>query len=379
MMTTSAAAPIRRVAVIGVGLMGGSLALAAQRHPDVEEVRGHDSDRGALADALERGVVSEAYGSVRDAVAGADVAVICTPVKDIPGLVEECLAADPPPSLVTDMGSTKSGVIDSLSAEARHRFIGGHPMCGGETTGVRYARGNLYEGATYFLCAPPEAPPEVYGLAHSFVAQVLGARPVGIEPEVHDRIVALVSHVPHVLANVIMTEVGSFDSGGRRALYSVGPSFKDLTRVAGANPRMWLDIFLENRGAVVRSLRNIAEEVGRFCDSLEAADEERVIASIGAAASYRQELLAYEDISPETLHQLTVRIPDEPGVLSRVMTALGNASINVEDLALHHHSRSEGGELVVFVAGEEAANTAGGLLNGLGFPTIVAFAGGYVG
>jgi prephenate dehydrogenase len=193
---------------------------------------------------------------------------------------------------------------------------------------------------------------------------------------VHDRIVALVSHVPHVLANVIMTEVGSFDSGGRRALYSVGPSFKDLTRVAGSNPRMWRDIFLENRDAVVQSLRSIAGEIGLFCDLLDTGDEERIIESIGAAAAYRQELLAFEDISPDTLHQLSVRIPDEPGVLSRVMTALGNATINVEDLVLHHFSRSVGGELTIYVAGEETATTAADLLNVLGYPSVVSFAGG---
>jgi prephenate dehydrogenase len=374
--TTLESTPIRRVAVVGVGLMGGSLALAAQRYPGVEEVRGYDSDLGALATALDRGVITGAYGTVCDAAAGVDVVIVCTPVSLIPALVEECLEAEPAPRLIMDMGSTKSNVIAGLSVRARRRFVGGHPMCGGERTGVRFARANLYERATYFLCAPPEAPPELYELAHSFVGQLLGARPVAIEPEVHDRIVALVSHVPHVLANVIMTEVGSFDSGGRRALYSVGPSFKDLTRVAGSNPRMWRDIFLENRDAVVQSLRSIAGEIGLFCDLLDTGDEERIIESIGAAAAYRQELLAFEDISPDTLHQLSVRIPDEPGVLSRVMTALGNATINVEDLVLHHFSRSVGGELTIYVAGEETATTAADLLNVLGYPSVVSFAGG---
>jgi prephenate dehydrogenase len=366
---------IRKLAVVGVGLMGGSLALAAQRYPGVEEVRGFDTDLGALATALDRGVLTDVYGTVVEAAAGADVVAICTPVSRIPAFVEECLAADPPPRLITDMGSTKSGIIESLSPDARRRYVGGHPMCGGERTGVRFARSDLYERATYFLCAPPEAPPEAYELAHTFVAQLLGARPVAIDPAVHDRIVALVSHVPHVLANVIMTEVGSFDSGGRRALYSVGPSFRDLTRVAGANPRMWRDIFLENREAVVHSLRSIATEINGFCDLLDEEDSERITESIGAAAAYRQELLAYEDIASETLYQLEVRIADEPGVLSRVMTALGNASINVEDLALHHFSRSVGGDLVIYVSGEDTAAFAADLLNGLGYPSVVSFAG----
>jgi prephenate dehydrogenase len=369
-------ARIRRLAVLGVGLMGGSLALAAQRYPGVEEVRGYDTDLSALATAFERGVLTDVYGTVAEAAAGVDVAVVCTPVSRIPSLLEECLKADPPPRLISDMGSTKSRILSGLSPDARRCYVGGHPMCGGERTGVRFARANLYERATYFLCAAPEAPPEAYELAYTFVAQMLGARPVAIDPAVHDRIVALVSHVPHVLANVIMTEVGSFDSGGRRALYSVGPSFKDLTRVAGANPRMWRDIFLENREAVVRSLRSIAAEISSFTDLLDSEDSEGIAESISAAAAYRQELLAFEDISAETLYQLDVRIADEPGVLSRVMTALGNASINVEDLALHHFNRAVGGELVVYVSGEDTATLAANLLNNLGYPAVVSFAGG---
>ena len=246
MVPTSEHAPVRRLAVIGVGLMGGSLALAARRLAGVEHIAGYDIDPTALEQALAAGVISEAHTSARDASAGADLVVISTPVRGIPALIAECLTADPPPRVISDMGSTKSAVLAGLSPEGRQRFVGGHPICGAERAGVRYARPELFDGATYFLCGTTDGLPEAYELLHTFVARI-GARPVAIGVDAHDRIMALVSHVPHVLANIIMTAVGEYEADGRRALFSVGPSFKDLTRVAGANPRMWRDIYLENR------------------------------------------------------------------------------------------------------------------------------------
>jgi prephenate dehydrogenase len=198
---------------------------------------------------------------------------------------------------------------------------------------------------------------------------------VVIGADAHDRIMALVSHVPHILANVLMSEVGGFEASGRRALYSVGPSFKDLTRVAGANPAMWSDIFLDNRDALISSLKSIAADVMLLCEHLRDGDEALLVGGIHKAATYRRELLQYEDIVPETLYRVTVRIPDEPGVLSRVMTALGNANINIEDLTLHHFSRTVGGDLVLYVSGEEEASTAGGLVEALGYPAVVVFTG----
>ncbi len=362
-------APIRRLAVIGVGLMGGSLALAARREWPEVTVVGYDSDPRSLEDALARGVLTEAATGAAAAAAGADLVVISTPVRSIPGLVSECMAAEPAPRLISDLGSTKTQVMRLLHPLARTCFIGGHPMCGAETAGVRYARANLFEGATYFLSPPAELPGPLFEVMHSFVAR-LGARPMTIEPETHDRIMALISHVPHVLANVMMSEVGGFQHRGRRALYCAGPSFRDLTRVAGANPAMWREVFMENREALVDALRGIAGDIQQFCDDLERQDEFGVAEAISTAAAYRQELLKKGDHEPAAHTQNTVRIPDEPGLLSRVMTALGNANINIEDLTLHHYSRKAGGDLVLYVTGEATAATASGVLETMGFPTV---------
>lgn len=366
---------IHRLAVVGVGLMGGSLALAARERAAVDEVVGYDTDPAALEEALRLGVITEAAASPAEAAAYADLVVVAAPVRSIPAIVEECATAEPRPRLISDLGSTKSAILASLSPVARSIFIGGHPVCGSAASGVRYARADLFEGATYFLCTTGAAFPKLYEMLQRFLAD-LGARPTHIDAEAHDRIMAVVSHLPHVLANVLMEQVGGFQVAGRKALHCVGPSFKDLTRIAGANPPMWRDIFIENRSALSDTIAGVISELDSFRSVLEAQDEDRIEEAISTAAAYRAELLEYEDIVPRTLYKVTVRIPDQPGVLSKVMNALGDRSINVEDLTLHHVSRSVGGDLVLYVNGEETAETASTLLNGLGYPTMVSFMGG---
>lgn len=365
---------VHRLAVVGVGMMGGSLALAARSRAEVDDVVGFDSDPGALEEALATGIITETAASAGKAAAYADLAVVSTPVRSIPALVEECAAAEPRPRLITDMGSTKSAIMRSLSPLARSLFIGGHPLCGAADSGVRYARPDLFEGATYFLCTTGAAFPKLYAMLQEFVVD-LGARPTHIEASAHDQIMAVVSHLPHVLANALMEHAGRFSVGGKRALQWVGASFTDLTRVAGANPPMWRDIFLENGEALAASVRTLSAELERFSADLAAGDADGIARAIESAGAFREEMLEFADITPATLYKVTVRVPDEPGVIARVMTALGEARINVEDLTLHHMSRSVGGDLELFVAGEQVAEEAGGLLNGLGYPSRVSISG----
>jgi prephenate dehydrogenase len=262
---------VHRLAVVGVGMMGGSVALAARARAGVDEVVGFDSDPQALDDAMSSGIITERAASAAEAAAYADLVVVSTPVSSIPALVEECASTDPRPRLISDLGSTKSGIVRGLSPLARSLFIGGHPMCGAADSGVRFARADLFEGATYFLCTTGAAFPKLYAMLQRFVLD-LGARPTHIEASAHDQIMAVVSHLPHVLANALMEQAGGFSTGGKRALQWVGASFTDLTRVAGANPPMWKDIFLENREALAESVRAMSAHLDMFSAYLAAGD-----------------------------------------------------------------------------------------------------------
>src|SRR6185436_12291750 len=227
-----------RLAVVGTGLMGASVGLAAKR-AGVDWVGGHDADEGSAEVALDRGAVDE-IGPLDGLLAEADLAVVAAPVTVLPGLVEEVIATAPSHCTVTDVGSTKD-----WSARFPERFVGGHPVCGREARGPAHATADLFDGATWFLTPTAGTDPERYRTVHGFVAS-LGAVPVAIDPEAHDRLVALTSHLPHALANLLLNQAGTSRVEGHEPLASAGGSLRDMTRVAGANPRIWVDIFLDN-------------------------------------------------------------------------------------------------------------------------------------
>jgi prephenate dehydrogenase len=355
------------LAVIGVGLMGGSLGLAARR-AGAREVLGVSRSPATLDLAIERGAITAACPSIAEAAAAADVVVVATPVRLVVEHVKAALRAAGPDTIVSDVGSTKSPLMRALTPVEQRRCIGGHPLCGSETAGVSNARASLYEGATYFLTPGAHADPEAYGRLCAVVGE-LGARPVAIDPDEHDRLMAVMSHLPHVLANVLMTQAGQHP-GARDALLSAGPSFRDLTRIAGSNRRVWSDIFLDNRAALLAAMATFQEGLQEVLAALAAADGERLGDTIARAASHRERMLVEGSLAPRELQRLVVTIPDRPGVLKEIMVALGDANINVEDLALHHMSAELGGTLTVYVLGEEACRRAGHLLAGLGYETM---------
>jgi len=285
--------PPDRLAVVGTGLIGASVGLAAKR-VGVPEVVGWDADDASLRVAAERGAVDSAAGSLAEAVEGADLALVATPVASLQETVQAALGAGSEPT-VSDVGSTKSGLCGSVAERAR--FIGGHPVCGSEARGPEHANAELFEGATWFLTPVAETEPGRYKLLHGFVAS-LGAIPVAIDPAAHDRLMAVTSHLPHALANLILNHAGSVRVNGHEPLATAGGSLRDMTRVAGANPRIWIDIFLDNAEELRSSLAEHRRRVEDLERALEAGDAGWLARWIGEAAGNRRTLLdeAYHDV-----------------------------------------------------------------------------------
>ncbi|MGI9539661.1 MAG: prephenate dehydrogenase/arogenate dehydrogenase family protein [Miltoncostaeaceae bacterium] len=351
----------RPVAVVGVGLMGGSLALALRGRAGVAEVRGFDPDPEALAEALRRGVITSAAEGPEDAARGAGAVFLAAPVSALPDLAHRVLAVCDEDCVVSDLGSVKTAVLNALSDSERERFIGGHPVAGGERGGVAFAREELLDGATWFLTPGTEARPELFERLHGLVA-ALGARPVAIDPEVHDRLMALVSHLPHVLATALVNQAAAANPGGREALRSSGRSFADLTRVAGANPALWTDILMANREAVLDALAGHVEEVSGLAAALRDRDATGLSAALQRAAAGRDRLASEVVRAGEPPWRVAIAVPNRPGVLSEIATILGHAHINSEDLHLEGGPAGEHGELLLAVAGADDARRAASLV-----------------
>jgi prephenate dehydrogenase len=355
---------IERLAIVGTGLIGASVGLAA-RTAGVPEVRGWDIDADALATAGERRAV-DAAGSLVEAVDGAELALVAAPVAALPTQVAAVLEASGDATIVTDVGSTKAAVTQAVSD---NRFIGGHPVCGSEAHGPAHASAELFRGATWFLTPDAGTDPARYRTLHGFVA-ALGAVPIAVDPQSHDRLVALTSHLPHALANLLLNQAGSSRIDGHEPLAAAGGSLRDMTRVAGANPRIWVDIFLDNREAVAAALAEHRRRVEQVERALADGDAGFLARWIAEASGNRRRLLADAYEQPGDLQRLRVHVPDRPGVLAGITQALGADRINIEDFELQHLSRERGGTLTLLVGGEDEAARATDILEAQGYRVV---------
>jgi prephenate dehydrogenase len=353
----------RRVAVLGVGLIGGSIGLAAREHAGAE-VAGFGRDPRRLELARELGAIDRAAGSIEEALDGAELCFACAPVGALADQVRAALAAAGPDCAVTDVGSTKQALLAEIDDP---RFVGGHPIAGAETSGVAHSRADLFQGAVWYLTPHEHSEGLLYERLHRFVVDV-GARPVAVEPATHDRLVAVFSHLPHVLANVLASRAAERLSGHGEALRQVGPSFRDMTRVAGANTAMWGDIYRANRAAIVEEIRGFRAELERVEGLLESdattAWNER------ARADRRTLLEAGQAGGP--LCELRLTVPNRPGIVAQVAVALGKAGVNIADMALAPAADMRSGAMTLWIAGEEQAARASELIGELGFPVARA-------
>jgi len=381
-----------RIAILGVGLIGGSIGLAVRERLGAE-VAGFDPADGVLDTALEVGALDRAAPDAPAALAGAEAAFVAAPVGALPGAIGAALAAAGDDCVVSDVGSTKRRVVEAVRDE---RFIGGHPLAGAENAGVRHARAELFDGATWYLTPTASTRGTLYERLHRLLSG-LGARPAALDAETHDRMLATVSHLPHVLANVLVAQaaralseeasLGTKRPGGdasagdeHRAerwrgeagrLPATGPSFRDITRVAGANTAIWRDIYLANADALIGAIDDATARLAAVRGALAAGDATAIAAWNDAAREDRRRLLE-ADLAGGTVAELRVSVPNRPGVVAEVALALGRGGINILDMALHPAPDRSSGYIVLWIAGADRAAQAEALVSGLGLPVARA-------
>jgi prephenate dehydrogenase len=356
-----------RIAVLGVGLIGGSIGLAARGRLECE-VTGFDPDPATVDRAVESGAIDRGATSIAEACEGADVVFCAAPVAGLTELATVALEVCDPDTVVTDVGSTKRDIVAALGSD--ERFIGGHPLAGAETSGVENARDDLFEGARWYL-TPKSASSSglLYDRLQRTVAGI-GARVQAIDAETHDRLMATVSHLPHVVANVLVAQAAAELTRDSERMPEVGPSFRDTTRVAGANPAIWGDIFASNREAVAEAVDAVAQRLGEAAALIRDGEREAVAAWHAAAAADRRRLLETELAGGE-LRELRVVVSNRPGTVAELALALGEAGVNIEDMALYPAADMTSGAVSLWVAGDEQATRAERLVRELGHSASV--------
>ena len=345
-----------RVAAIGAGLVGGSVALAC-RAAGVGEVVLTDAVPAVRAQAARLDLADRVVASVAEAVRDADLIVVAVPAAAVPDLVVDAARHAPQRAVLTDVASLKSDL--TLEVESRlsaagldaTRFVGGHPMAGSERSGPDAADGTLFQGATWVLTPTASTAPETLQLVSSLL-RGFGARVLALAPGRHDELVALVSHLPQLAASALADVAGEVVAEtGEVVLAIAGGGFRDTTRVAASDAALWRGILGGNREAVLTALTRYQARLEDLRTALEAGDDDALEAVLTRASTARRRLvpkaadLAFVDV--------VVALDDRPGALALATTALGESGINVEDVAMRHAVAGGRGALLLRVAAGE--------------------------
>ena len=331
----------RRIAVVGFGLVGASFAAAVRAaYPDTR-VLAVDIDERTLAEAVERGWATD--GALPDDPAferfvgdGCDLVVLATPVGAAERYFED-LARWDYRGIVTDTASTKARITALAERVLPHpeNFVPGHPMAGSEVNGIEGARPDLFKGAHWILCPDADTPAEHFPRLHELVTSI-GARVIALPREDHDEAVAVVSHVPHIMASSLV-QLASRHADDQQALMRLAAGgFKDSTRIAAGSPELWCGIAFDNKDALSDGLDEIQGIIGAFADALASDDRASLTALLADAAAARRALPAAWVPSTERLLEVRIPMEDRPGVVAEVTTVTSSVGCNIQSIEIDH-------------------------------------------
>ncbi|MBN1781289.1 prephenate dehydrogenase [bacterium] len=355
----------KHIAIIGVGLIGGSLGLAIKQKQPTSKITGISSD-SVLNDALAAGAIDMAVAKNRlaDGVADADLVILCNPIQEIMVRLPEVAEAVRPGTLITDAGSTKKQIVDTARAccGTERYFIGGHPMAGSENRGIQAADALLFQNAVYVLTPLENTPESVIGRLSGLV-EIIGAKSIVMAPELHDRIAAAVSHLPQLLA-VTLVNLISKDSKSPLHLKLAAGGFRDMTRIASSPYDIWEDILETNQHA-------IAETMDEFIKDFETVRDKMCSGTLNDdfTRANTQRLSIPRDtkgfIRPH--FDLLVRVEDKPGIIAAISTALAERHINIKDIEVLKVREGDSGTIRLSLETPEARTEAQAVLKKTGF------------
>jgi len=357
-----------RIAIVGVGLIGGSLGMAWRSRNAAKEVIGVTRREETIAEALSVGAIDRGTTDLEEGVRTADVVIIATPIGAIAPLVRRIAPWLKEGAVVTDVGSTKGDVCREIWSQpaASHVFIGGHPMAGSEKAGVLAADLYLFQNAPYVLVPPPEYPPEALDLLAS-LARAAGARPIVMDPDEHDAIVATVSHLPHLVASALVNAASARARRYGNLLELAAGGFRDTTRVASGIEEVWTDICLTNVPQITAALDAFEIELSRLRRAIEQGDRELLSTALREAKEVRDGLPKKAKGILGKVFDLVVHVVDRPNAIAEVTGIVGRANINIIDIEILRVREGEGGTLRLGFEKETSREEAARLLEQAGY------------
>jgi prephenate dehydrogenase len=360
---------IKNITIIGLGLIGGSLALSLKNVNKDFKVTGFDKISDAMTIAKYRNVIDKIAVDYIDAVKDADLIIIATPISKIVNVINSIKNHLKDGAVVTDVGSAKENIVKAINKilPGNVIFIGGHPMAGSENEGILNANSDLFRNAFYILTPTDNTKTESLMELHSILNK-MGSIVVTVTPKEHDMIVSLISHLPHVLSTNLVKLINDKQIEQKNLFKLCAGGFRDMTRIAASNPKMWLDISLENKKEIIKALDEYIGYLYKFRENLKENKIDYIKNHYIEAKKARVNLPKFIEKDISKLYELMISVPDKKGVLSEITLAISSCGINIEDISIFHSTEvSSGGILKILVQGENAGEIARNAVENAGY------------
>ncbi len=351
-----------KVGIIGLGLIGGSIARALKARADITVRMAVDHDERSLIKAASDGCIKE-FSTDIFAVRDCDIVFICVPVSATISVLDKI--KDFYTGIVTDTASTKSSIDAHVRTNCPGmRFIGAHPMAGSDKTGYGASSAGLYENAPYIICDSSgiSVSEDDKRIMESLIG-TMGARILHMDISEHDRAVGLVSHLPHVAAYALVEALSAKNDDKLKTIAAGG--FKDITRIVSSDPALWADILCDSGETVLDLIDDYSVSLGRIRDHIAAGDREGIKAVFESAKNYRESVDLPGTYRKEYV-QIWVDVDDKPGMIASVAGIFADAGINIRNIAIQDSREYEGGSLRITVQSGDDAARGTELLTGLG-------------
>lgn len=360
---------IENICIIGLGLMGGSMALGLKNKGFKGIITGYDKNIAYMEEAYKTLAIDRLSRSFEEATKDAELIIIAAPLLNYRTIMEKINIFSKKGVIVTDLGSAKSYPME-LAGEILRKdiyFLGGHPMSGSERSGFKASNPFLYENAYYFLTPSRDSPDYIVEEIKSII-DFIGAYPVVVSAEEHDRIVSKISHLPHLIAMTLVNLMGEEDNADY--LSFIGGGFRDTTRIASGNTKMWADICHTNRSEIIASIASFQKNLEEFKLSLVNGQDEKIQLALEMAKSIRDEIPNKSRGYITPLFELAMSVEDKPGVLAEITKIIGEKGINIKKIEIVNSRQEEAGALRIGFDSDENRSRAVKLLEAKGMEDI---------
>ncbi len=355
------------VLILGLGLIGGSLAKALHDKALFNNITAVDTDAESLEHAFQEGVISKGFQCIDEACAAeSDLIFICTPCDCAIEYIKKLHGKIKPGCIITDTCSIKGTITDfSKALTPPVRFIGGHPMAGSEKVGYKNSKSHLFENACYVLTPTNGASENDVVFLKKIIKQI-GAIPVVMDSEEHDLAAAGISHLPHVIAAALVNMIKQKDSTGNMKLLAAG-GFRDITRIASSNPQMWRNIISGNRNHVLKLIDSYINILNNVRTTIDNSNDDMITVFFEQARDFRNAFDTNIRGFIEPQHEIMLDVVDKPGIIGNIATILGQEGINIKNISISNSREFENGCLKITLPDKKSLEKASRLLTDKGY------------